>query len=220
MPAERSRDNPIALIFVLLFTIILAWRLISLVDRCAVNVLFMDQWDFYTPLFDHAGLVELFTWQHGPHRQGLGELLIALLAWCTHWNGRADAFAVAGCICAATLVALLLKWRLFGRFTWTDLIIPSLMLTTRQWESLITVPNPAHSGIPLLLLVLYAMAWTCERKLVRYLLVLAINFASIFTGFGFFLGLITPAVLLIETIHSARQREARNTAAAAIATML
>src|SRR5215813_15241915 len=54
----------------------LSARLFTLISRYAVNVFFMDQWDFNeATLFEKHSLWEMFRWQHGPHRQGLGALL-------------------------------------------------------------------------------------------------------------------------------------------------
>lgn len=50
----------------------LAVRLFALVDRHAVNILFWDQWDFFGPLFRDHNLWDIFSWQSGPHRMGIG----------------------------------------------------------------------------------------------------------------------------------------------------
>ena len=52
--------------------------------------------------------------------------------------------------------------------------------------------------MPLLLVILYCLALTCEGAVVRYTLALIVNFLAIYTGFGLFLGLITPLWLLLE----------------------
>jgi hypothetical protein len=93
----------------------------------------------------------------------------------------------------------------FGPIRWTDLLIPAVMLSMRQWEALVGVPNPAHSSLPLVLLMCYALAWTCRHRIVRYALALLFNFLAVFTGFGFFLGLITPILLIIDCLHIIRR---------------
>ncbi len=216
LPTQLSTD-PIALATILCFTLFLAWRMFSWTNLYAVDLMYMDQWDFYTPLFEHAGPAQLFTWQHGPHRQGIGMLVIAVLAKLTHWNAKADAFAVAGALCAATILALLLKRRLFGALTWSDLLIPALLLTMRQWESLIAVPNLSHSAMPLMLLMLYALAWTIRRTSTRYGAVLILNFVTLYTGFGFFLGIVTPLLLMMEFVRLAKLKGYRNAIPAALA---
>jgi hypothetical protein len=216
----HQRQDPIVLVVILCFTVLLVWRMFAWTNQYAVDLLYMDQWDFYTPLFNHAGIAQLFTWRHGPHRQGVGMLVIAALANLTHWNVRADAFAVASGISLATLLALLLKRRLFGTLTWSDLLIPALLLTMRQWESLISVPNLSHSAMPLMLLMLYALAWTIQQPRLRYVLILILNFLALFTGFGFFLGLITPVLLLMEVVRTAKFQGYKSAIPAAIACAL
>src|SRR5215211_6693108 len=59
------------------------YRFFALINTYAVNLLFYDQWDFYNPLFREQGLWDLFSYQHGPHRQGLGEIVIKIVAGLT-----------------------------------------------------------------------------------------------------------------------------------------
>jgi hypothetical protein len=67
-----------------------------------------------------------------------------------------------------------------------------------QVESLIVVPNPAHGAVPLLLAMLYVLAWTIENRRVAYGAMLVCNFFLIHTGFSLFFGAITPLLLLID----------------------
>ena len=54
-------------------TFLLAFRLFALIARYSVDVLFGDQWDYLSAFFGHdPSLSELFFWQHGPHREGIG----------------------------------------------------------------------------------------------------------------------------------------------------
>jgi hypothetical protein len=52
---------------------------------------------------------------------------------------------------------------------------------------------------------LYGLAWTCRSKAVRYPLVLIINFVTIYTGFGIFLGVLTPLLLALDYWTSAHE---------------
>jgi hypothetical protein len=47
-------------------------------------------------------------------------------------------------------------------------------------------------------MVLYCLAWTITRAVVRYPLILLINFVTIYTGFGLFLGVLTPILLILD----------------------
>lgn len=185
-------------IVVAVVTISLAARLVSAVGRYSVNLLFWDQWDFYTPLFNHASLWRVFTWQHGPHREGIGLVLDKFVLQSTHWSTRAEALFMVAALFAAALVALRLKQKLFGSLQYSDLVIPCLFLTFAQIEILIGEENPSYSAIPELLIALYCLAWMLPKPMPRYAAVVALNFLLIYTGFGFFMGVVTVGVLLFD----------------------
>src|SRR5438477_13173453 len=77
------------------------------------------------------------------------------------------------------------------------MVIPAVAFTPAQWETLVGTLNFAHGPFPLLLIVLYCLAWTSTKKEARYQLVLLINFVSIYTAFGLFVGLLTPILLFL-----------------------
>jgi hypothetical protein len=128
-----------------------------------------------------------------------------LIAEATDWNTRIDAFYVGGLICVATVLALGLRRRLCGPFRPADVAIPLLLLTPAQYGIFIHTPNASHSAGPLVLLVLYALAWTLRRRAARYVAIVAVDFLAIHTGFGFFLGVLTPALLAIACLRDARE---------------
>src|SRR5262245_23950679 len=177
----------------------LSARLLVLISQYAVNVFFMDQWDFNeVTLFQKHSLWEMFRWQNGPHRQGLGSVLSFLIDPLFRWNSRTESFLVGAIVILAAGCALWLKHRLFGNFTFFDVCIPLVLLTPLQYETLYITANLAHGPLPMLLVILFCLAWTIPRPYVRLGLVLLINFLTIYPGFGFFLGLITPAAIFVE----------------------
>jgi hypothetical protein len=177
----------------------LATRLLALISQYAVNVFFMDQWDFNkATLFEPHSLWQMFRWQHGPHRQGLGAVLAYLIEPHFGWNSRSESFLVGGIVILAAACALWLKKRLFGSLTLFDVGIPLILLNTLQYETLFITSNLAHGPLPLLLVLLYCISWTVSRAWLRYSLVLLVNFLALYTGFGFFLGLITPLALALD----------------------
>jgi hypothetical protein len=186
--------------------LLFAVRLFTLIHNHAVNVLYWDQWAYYDPMFDGASWLELFRWQYGAHRQGVGFIFTRLIAELTGWNTRIEAFAVGGLICLATVAALWLKRRLFGSLNVYDIAIPLIALTTAQFQTFVGALNPAPAAFPLLLLTLYCLAWTIDQQIWRYLLTLSLNHLLIYTGYGFFIGVITPALFVIE---GWRQRDDR-----------
>jgi hypothetical protein len=84
-----------------------------------------------------------------------------------------------------------------------DVIIPMLFFTRVQWETFLGTTNPAHGSLPLLLIVLYGLAWTCQRDILKYPLILMSNFLAIYS-FGLFLGFVTPPLLAVDAYQRAR----------------
>lgn len=163
-------------------------------------MMFWDQWFIYTPLFRGQELIDIFRYQHGPHRQGLGGILIAGVASLSNWNGKWDAYLVGFTFIVAALLAIWLKVRLAGRFDWFDVLIPTLFLSLNQWETHTVVPNVSHSALPLVLVLFYAIALTSKRPLMQAAALVVTNFFLLYTGFGLFAGLITPILFLYRAV--------------------
>lgn len=189
-------------------TAALAVRLFWIVERYAVNILLGDQWVFDdATLFQKHSLLQIFRWQHGPHRQGLGGILSNFIGPLIRWNSRYEAFGIALALCIAAVLALWLKQRLFGKLQYSDVIIPLFFLTLSQYEVMLGPANPSHGPLPLLLFVIYCLALTIGNPLRRYGALLLANFFLIYTGFGLFAGFITPVITFIEFTRT-RKREA------------
>ncbi len=187
---------------------VLAFRLFLTIHTEAVNIFFWDQWDFNNPILFHPQpLWQAFRHQHGPHRQGLGALAGLLVGRLSHWSTRSDAFAIGTIVVIASLCALWLKKRLCGSLAYSDVIIPMLFFTRVQWETYLGTTNLAHGSLPLLMIVLYCLAWTCQRDILKYPLVLILNFLAIYTGFGLFLGFVTPVLLAVDSYNRITSRQ-------------
>jgi hypothetical protein len=200
--------------------VVFAKRMFRLISRFAVNIFFSDQWKFNeASLFQKHSWWQTFMWQHGWHRQGVGGVFAALIEPLFRWNGRVDAFIVGAIVALTTICALWLKKRLFGQLSIFDALIPALFFTPAQYESLLVTPNFAQGAFPLLLILLYCLAWT-RRQNFRYPLILLINFLATFTGFSLFLGLLTPFFLVVDyraTAPEARPARGRFYAVLAVA---
>ncbi len=206
-PLLSRRLQPLA---VLLVTALAFARLLRLVSLYAVNVFFMDQWEFNdATLFQQHSLWQMFRWQHGPHRQGLGALVAWWIEPLFHWNSRAESFVIAFILLLATGCALWLKYRLFGRLEAFDVCIPLLLLSPLQYETVFITANFAHGPLPVLLVLLYCLSWTVSNPVYRYPAILFLNFLSIHTGFGLFLGIVTLVALLADYLLRFR-REPRS----------
>jgi len=218
---ESSSRHDFRLPVIVVATVLLAiaCRLALAVWRYSVNLIFWDQWDFYTPLFNHASFWRIFTWQHGPHREGIGLVLDKFVLQSTAWNSRAEALFMVGTLFAAAVVALRLKQKLFGSLDYSDIAIPCLFLTFAQMEALVGVANPSYSATPELLIGLYCLAWMLPKPIARYAAVLVLNFLLIYTGFGFFMVVVTIGVLLFD-LRRALRTESESTRFPAVALLL
>jgi hypothetical protein len=186
---------------------VLAFRLFLTISTEAVNIFYWDQWDFNDPILFHPQpFWQAFRHQHGPHRQGLGAFVGLLVGGVSHWSTRADAFSIGIIVVIASLCALWLKKRLFGSLTYSDVIIPMLFFTRVQWETFLGTTNPAHGSLPVLLVVLFGLAWTCQHDILKYPLIVIFNFLAIYTGFGLFLGFVTPALLALDAYQTGRSK--------------
>src|SRR5271170_7524711 len=122
--SDSQRVFPVIVIVVLTVFLAATARLVLAVWHYSVNLIFWDQWDFYTPLFNHASLWQIFTWEHPPHREGIGLVLDKFVLQASHWDTRAEALFMVAALFIAAIVALSLRQRLFGRLGYSDLVIP------------------------------------------------------------------------------------------------
>jgi hypothetical protein len=197
--------------------VLLALRLAAFVNRYAVDILFWDQWDFLQGLFDGADAWTLFRWQHGPQRQGIGNLIHAALYSATGWDTRADAAASALLMLLAAAAALWLVKRVCGALSPWDVAVPLIFLTTSSAETYFVAPNLAHGPVPAVLLVGFGLALTVRSHAARCAVLVIINFFAVNTGFTLLLGVITPAILLVQAYGSSLTVRERAVSACAIA---
>jgi hypothetical protein len=202
-------------VFILLFI-----RLLILIDQKSVNILFWDQWDYYTPMFDNMNIWSKVTFQQGSHFMGIGYFLIQVLAEITHWNTRADAFSVLGIICLALVAAIYLKRRLFESFSPWDALLPLIFLTSTQFEIFLGAPDESSAAIPLLLLFLYCHAWITDNRWIKYVSIVVLSYLMVFTGYGYIVAPINLVLLGIDIYQSIRMRIRNDITAPTIALLL
>lgn len=186
---------------------LLAIRLFWFASQYSVNILYSDQWAFYSPLFAHENLWQLFTWQHGPHRQGIGLIVTKFVADSTGWNTIADSLAIVVLLSIAMILAYILKYRLFGSLTLWDLTIPLLFLTIFQYEAIVVVANLSYGAFPIMMIMLYCLTLLIQdRRTIRYIILLVLNFLLIYTGWGLFMGPVTIVLLSFDFYTSFRDK--------------
>jgi hypothetical protein len=200
----------LAILFVWGSVLALSFRLFWCINRYAVNLFISDDWIFYDVLSTKSPWWKTFVLQDGPHREGLGVVLVSFMLKFTSWNSRVEGFAIGITIVLATVFAIYLKVRVFGRICFSDVIIPFMFLTLAQWEIFLGGPGPSDQAFPLLLTMAYCLAWIQKGPTLRLVQVLVINFLLIFTGFGLFIGAITLLVLAVECYHNARAKDGKS----------
>lgn len=205
--ATRNSNRYHLLILSLVYTALLV-RLVWFVDRYAVNVLFWDQWDFLTYLFHgNLNLWDHFRLQHGPHRQGLGGVILAILYPLSGWNVRMEAFFAVALVAISCLLALAVKGRLFGKFHWADSVIPLAYFTLLQYEIFVGTPNLAHGPVPILLVTLTAFVLTLKTPWIKAVFLALLVLLTTYTGFALFSGLAVMGWLLVFSFKAASRGE-------------
>ena len=195
------------LLVVVLAFVFYAARLFRLISRYAVNIFFWDEWDLKgATLFQNRSMWQMFAHQHGWHRLGLGAWVEKLVDPLVRWNSRSESFILGGIVVLAALCGFWLKVRLAGKLSISDVVIPAIFFIPAQWETLTVTPIFSQGPLPFLLIVAYCLAWTCEAKWLRYPLVLLLNVVTTFTGFGMFIGVLTPLLLALDYWSSTVER--------------
>ena len=184
-----------------LIVLALTLRLFAFVDRYSVNLLYWDQWEFLAGLFEGADYWTLFRWQHGPQRQGVVNLIMAIVLWATDWDARAISFAAAAVASLTALASLWLVKRVCETVTPWDAAVPLIFLTTANYETYTGAANLAHGPLPALFLIAYALTFTVPSHTSRATLIVLVNFLAINTGFTMLLSGITPVVLLLSALQ-------------------
>jgi hypothetical protein len=194
----------------------MAWQLFDVIDQNAVDVLFSDQWFYLRPILLDASWLELFRHQHSAHRMGLGLVLTQALMGAAHLDMRVEAYIVGVSLCLAAMLGLWFKvWMTRRGLEWSDLLIPILFLTPRQWEIVTGTPNTTHSGMPLLLLLALGLTWTMRKgKFVRHALIFTLHVCLLYTGYGLFAAAGVFLFLGLEVLHGRRTAPAQALSAA------
>jgi hypothetical protein len=186
MSAPQSTSRPVGWALGILIGL-LALNWVATVARFQVEGLFWDQWVYCQPLFaPESNWLDLFMRQLGPHRQGLAFVLTAPVMDLASWDTRVEALWISFWLLVATLLALAWKRQLTGRLGWEDLWLPLALLSVRQFETIIVVPNLSHSVFPLVLLM--GMAWVAAGAMSpwRWLVFGVLGGFALFTGFAIF----------------------------------
>jgi hypothetical protein len=179
-------------------------NMIFFVDTYGVDLLYGDQWDYLRPVFEGASLWELFRFQHGPHRMGVGLILDSWILQSTSWSARAEGFFAVGLMFLSSLLALGLKVRVCRSISVFDVAIALIFLYLAQYELLVLVPNLSHGPLPVLLVLSVAHVALSQNTGLRLFAYCVLDFVLVYTGFGIFAGLLIPLLILIEMYQAWR----------------
>jgi hypothetical protein len=180
--------------------LLLGLNWIAAIGRFQVDVLYWDQWGFFTPIMEGRGWWGIFDWQHGPHRQGLGFLLTSWIMASCSWDQRINSLWILGVLLLAAVSALMLKRRLAGPLEAKDAWIALAILALNQCDTVITTPNVSHSVFPLLLMLVLAHLWLSENIALRYIGGALCTAFLMFTGFGIFTALVSTLFVAIAAV--------------------
>lgn len=185
--------NNSAIILLTVASVVAVVRFSWFLQIHSVNLLYTDQWTLYEIFLRHPNLWELFTFQYGPHRQGIGYIITWLVAVLSGWNVRVEILTLILTHIGTFFLLLALKHRLFNRWQISDLIIPVVLFSLKYFEAFVIVPNISHGVLPIFLISLMALIWTSTAKQ-KYFAFACIGILTIFTGFGI---VVLPAIFLL-----------------------
>lgn len=178
--------------------IVLFVPLLALVSWYSVNLLLWDEWDYYGMFFTHHNVWQIFDWQHGHHRMGVGGLALWAINSLTHWNMIAVSVVTATTILGSALLMVHLNHKLSRSVSIWDVAIPASMLTLTQMETVLLNPSFVQVIVPSFLMLLYVITLMNKTRFLYQATALALlQFAILFSGYGetFF-----PILLLAITI--------------------
>lgn len=184
---EPSKTNRPVVWAMGILMVVLTVNWVAAVARFQVEGIFWDQWVYCQPFFrEEWTWLDLFMQQLGPHRQGVAFVLTAPIMTLADWDTRIEGLWIVFWLVVAAGLALAWKQRLTGRLGWEDLWLPLALLSVRQFETVIVVPNLSHSVFPLVLLM--GMAWIAAgpMSLGRWGAFGILGGLAMFTGFGLF----------------------------------
>lgn len=178
----------------------MTYRFFSFIDQYSVNMIFWDQWDFYSTIFQGETYIKSFLYQHPPHRQGIGFVIDRIILEQSAWDNRWESFFIGIIFLISMLIFIKIKTKMEKHFSLYDLLIPLNFLSLGFYE-IINVPNPSHGSFPLLLIILFSYTFFIKRIELRIFFQLVLNFLSIYTGFAFFIGILVIVYYLIELVR-------------------
>jgi hypothetical protein len=207
-PGINAQNKYFCMTLLLGATACCLFRLNILIKDFLVDIPFVDQYYIYKGFVENRSLNDLFFWQHGMHRQGVGGILQKIVLDVFAWDNHAVSYLVVIILILALATAVFISRKLFCFATSAaDVALPLIFLTTNQYETLVSGMNIAAQSLPMLLTIIAAALLFIKKSLYRTPLLALISGISLFTGFGYHLFFSLTAVLLIDLIVRLRKHD-------------
>jgi len=203
---KLSQENFLVLTVIFLAYSFFLIRFFTFILNFTPNIIFWDEWELVDLLNKNTDLVSLFFTQHNEHRIGTGLLLFKFLVTFSNWNIIFETFTSGVLIALSSLIALLIKRKLFGKFDYWDVLIPIIFLNLYQWENLVTGFQILFI-LPLFFFFLSLYLFTLPNSLLRNFSLLIISFLSAYSHFhGLIVSLIISLFFFYNFITLKAQR--------------
>jgi hypothetical protein len=205
IPESRGKRSSVTAVAVVLACFLLPLaRLLILVRDFTVEILYFDQIEFYDPFFQNFSWMQIFRFQHGQHRLGIGGILQSIVLNASSWRNSAVSHAIVLLLVLAACAMLFFKWRQAGRLEMIDGVIPILFLTSNQYETLVVAPSLSAQIAPLLSISLLPLILFIQSTWVRYMSLCVLVYLSVFSGYGYVVAIILIPILLLVFLRSMR----------------
>ena len=195
---KKNQDN-ISIGITIATIICLSIYLLLQVNSHSVNLVFSDQIDIIFSFFEEKNLLELFMQQHGPHRQGVGALIMYPVLYLGSWNIELLSYLTVIILIVSTII-FTISMRNMRVSPLTIIVVIILLLSYASVELITITPNISHTVLPILFLSLITLLLSknyvsiVKTEIFIFLLV----FLSLFTGFGIFTFLAYIVVVVIR----------------------
>jgi hypothetical protein len=148
---------------------------------------FWDAWDFNSPIFNHDSLLSIFTFQHGPQRQGLGGVIQYIALELFDYNFKIISWLALFIIYLGSFLYILVL-KSFNQKN-SNFIYQLVFIFSTSFighEAITLNPNISHGSLPFLLvaIIIYLQSSNPLKNWKNGLIPMFI-FLATFTGFSF-----------------------------------
>jgi hypothetical protein len=193
--ANQSRLYKIVWVVFFILSAYLIWA----VNKFNNNLAFSDQIDIFYGYLTKQDLLTLFLQQHGPHRQGVGAIIMLPALWLADWNFSVISY-VTCLIMMLSAYFLILTLRAYQTNPITAIACVLVILSLGTAELLNLTPNISHSTLPILfsLIIFWLNAKSPITSTTTGIAVLTLAIGALFTGFGIFVFLSYLVVFFLK----------------------